>query len=67
MGNNFELINVGEDFVLGLSDGLKAGKGFCLEVDGEEGFSKGVFEVSEGSELLVINGVRGEDCCLSWG
>ena len=63
VGSNFELIDVGEDLVLGLGDELEMGKGFCLEVGGEEGFSKGVFEVGEDSELLVVNGVRGEGCC----
>ena len=65
VGSNFEFIDVGKDFVLGLGDGLEAGKGFCLEVSGKEGFSKGVFEVSKGSKLLVVDGIGGEGCCPS--
>ena len=63
--SDFEFIDVGENFILALSDGLEAGKGFCLEVSGEKGFGEGVFKVSEGFELLVINGIRGEGCCPS--
>ena len=63
VGGDFELINIGEDFVFGLCNGLEVGKGFRLEVDGEEGFSKGVFEVGEGSKLLVVNGIEGEGYC----
>ena len=65
MGGNFEFIDIGEDLVLGLCNGLEVDKGFCFEVGGEEGFGKGVFEVGEGSKLLVVNGIRGEDCCPS--
>ena len=65
VGSNFELINIGEDFILGLGNGLEASKGFCLEIGGKEGFGKGVFEVSKGSELLVVNGIRGENYCPS--
>ena len=62
VGSDFEFIDIGEDFVLGLGNRLEVDKGFCLEVSGEECFSKGVFEVSKGSELLVVNGVGGEGC-----
>ena len=65
VGSNFEFIDVGEDFILGLGDGLEAGKGFCLEVSGEESFNERVFEVGKGSKLLVVNGIRGKDCCPS--
>ena len=57
MGSNLEFIDIGEYFVSGLCDGLKAGKGFCLEVGGEEGFGEGVLEVGEGPKLLVVNGI----------
>ena len=65
VGSDFELVDVGENFVLGLGNGLEAGKGFCLEVSGEKSFGEGVFEVSESSKLLVVNDVRGEGCCPS--
>ena len=65
MGSDFEFIHIGEDFVLDLGDGLEAGKSFCLEVSDKEGFSKGGFEVGEGPELLVIDGIRSEGCCPS--
>ena len=65
MSSDFEFIDVGEDFILGLGNGLKADKGFYFEVSGEECFSKGVFEIGEGSKLLVVNGIRGEGCCPS--
>ena len=65
VGSNFEFVDVGENFILGLGDELEAGKGFCLEVGGEEGFDERVFEIGEGSELLVVNGIRGEGCCPS--
>ena len=57
MGSNFEFIDIGEDLVLGLCNGLEVGKGFCLEVSSEEDFGKGVLEVGEGFKLLVVNGV----------
>ena len=65
VSSNFELVDVGEDFIFGLGNGLEVGEGFCLEVGGEKGFSKGVFEVREGSELLVVDGIGGEGCCPS--
>ena len=65
VGSNFELIDVGKDFILGLGDGLEVGKSFCLEVGGKEGFSKEVFEVSKGSKLLVVDGIRDKGCCTS--
>ena len=65
MSSNFEFIDVGEDFVLGLGNGLEVSKGFCFEVGGKEYFNKGVFEVSKGSKLLVINSIGGEGCCPS--
>ena len=65
MGSNFEFVDIRENFVLGLGNGLEVGKGFCFEVSGEKGFDKGVFEIGEGSKLLVVNGVRGEDYCPS--
>ena len=34
VGSNFEFIDIGEDFILGLGNGLEVGKGFCLEVSG---------------------------------
>ena len=40
VGSNFELIDIGEDFIFGLSDGLKMDKGFCLEISCEECFSE---------------------------
>ena len=64
MGSDFEFIDVGEDFILGLGDGLEVDKGFCFEVGGEECFSKGVFEVGKDSELLV-DGIGGEGHCPS--
>ena len=65
VGSDFKLIDVGVNFVLGLGNGLEAGKGFCLKVGGEKGFGEGVFEVGKGSKLLVVNGIRGEDYCPS--
>ena len=65
VGSNFDLIDIGKDFILGLGDGLEVGKGFCLEVGGEKGFGEGVLEVSKGSKLLVVDGVRSEGCCPS--
>ena len=65
MSSNFEFVNIGEDFILGLDNGLEVGEGFHLEVGGEECFSEGVLEVSKGSELLVVDDIRGEGCCLS--
>ena len=64
VGSNFEFIDIGEDFVLGLDNELEAGKGFCLEVGSEKCFCKGVFEVGKGSKFLVVNGIGGEGCCL---
>ena len=65
MGSNLEFIDIGEYFVLGLGNGLEAGKGFYLEISGEECFSEGVLEVGKGSEFLVVNGIGGEDYCPS--
>ena len=48
VGSNFEFIDIGEDLVLSLCNGLKACK------------DEGVLEVSEGLELLVVDGIRGE-------
>ena len=57
MGSNFELIDIEENLVFDLCNGLEVGKGFCLEVSGEEGFGEGVLEVGEGSKLLVVDGI----------
>ena len=57
MGSNFEFIDIRKDLIFGLCNGLEAGKGFHLEINGEECFVKGVFEVSEGSELLVVDDI----------
>ena len=57
MGSNFELIDIEENLVFDLCNGLEVGKGFCLEVSGEEGFGEGVLEVSKGSKLLVVDGI----------
>ena len=57
VGGNFEFVDIGENLVLGLCDGLEAGEGFCLEVGSKEGFGEGVLEVSKGSELLLVDGV----------
>ena len=65
MGSNFEFIGIGEYLILGLCNGLEVGEGFCLEVNGEKGFGEGVLEVSKGSKLFVVDGVRGEGCCPS--
>ena len=65
MGSNFEFVDVREDFILGLGNGLEADKSFCLKVSGEEDLGEGGFKVSEGPELLVINDIKGESCCLS--
>ena len=65
VGSDFEFIDIGEDFIFGLGNGLGVGKGFCLEVDGKEGFDEEDFEVSKGPELLVADGVGGEGCCPS--
>ena len=57
MGGNFEFIDIGENLILDLCNGLEAGEGFCLEVGGEKCFGEGVLEVSKGSKLLVVNGI----------
>ena len=57
VSSNFELVDVGEDLILGLYNGLEVGKGFCLEVSDEEGFGEGILEIGKGFELLVINGI----------
>ena len=65
MSSNFELVDIGEDLILGLCDGLEAGEGFCLEVGGEEGLNERVLEVNKGSKLLVVDGIRDKGCCSS--
>ena len=65
VGSDFEFIDIGEDFILGLGNELEVDKGFCLEVNGKEGFGEGDFEVSKGPELFVVDGIRGKGCCPS--
>ena len=57
VSSDFEFIDIGEDLILGLCNGLEVSKGFCLEIGGEEGFGEGVLEISKGSKLLVIDGI----------
>ena len=57
VNSNFEFIDVGEDLILGLCNGLLTGEGFHFEVSGEESFGEGVLEVGKDSELLIINGI----------
>ena len=63
--NDFEFIDVGEDFILDLGNRLEMGEGFCLKISGKEDLGKGGSKVGTGPELLVINGIRGEGYCPS--
>ena len=65
VGGDFEFIDVREDFILGLGNGLKVGKGFCLKVGDKEGLGKRGLEASKGPKLLVVDGIGGEGCCPS--
>ena len=40
VSSDFDFVNIGEDFILGLGNGLEVGKGFCLEISGQESFGE---------------------------